>query len=95
MSAKDIPADAFQFYNLGQATGEITIDPVTGNYSLSGLNSCMGRVMYSYDERYMLSATMRSDASSSLAPGHKWHTYPAVSAGWNITNESFMKNVAY
>jgi TonB-dependent starch-binding outer membrane protein SusC len=92
MSAKDIPADAFQFYNLGQATGEIAIG--NGNYSLSGLNSYMGRVMYSYDERYMLSATIRSDASSRLAPGHKWHTYPAVSAGWNITNESFMKNVS-
>lgn len=92
MSAKDIPADAFQFYNLGQATGEISIG--NGNYSLSGLNSYMGRVMYSYDERYMLSATIRSDASSRLAPGHKWHTYPALSAGWNITNESFMKNVS-
>ena len=92
MSAKDIPAEAFQFYNLGQATGEIAIG--NGNYSLSGLNSYMGRVMYSYDERYMLSATIRSDASSRLAPGHKWHTYPAVSAGWNITNESFMKNVS-
>lgn len=91
MSAKDIPADAFQFYNLGQATGEIAIG--NGNYSLSGLNSYMGRVMYSYDDRYMLSATVRSDASSRLAPGHKWHTYPAVSAGWNITNESFMKNM--
>lgn len=92
MTAKDIPADAFQFYNLGQATGEISIG--NGNYSLSGLNSYMGRVMYSYDERYMISATVRSDASSRLAPGHKWHTYPAVSAGWNISNESFMKNVS-
>ena len=91
MSAKDIPADAFQFYNLGQATGEINIG--NGNYSLSGLNSYMGRVMYSYDNRYMLSATLRSDASSVLAPGHKWHTYPAVSAGWNITNESFMNGI--
>lgn len=92
MTAKDIPADAFQFYNLGQATGEIAIG--NGNYSLSGLNSYMGRVMYSYDDRYMISATVRSDASSRLAPGHKWHTYPAVSAGWNISNESFMKNVS-
>jgi hypothetical protein len=43
----------------------------------------------------MLSATVRSDASSRLAPGHQWHTYPAVSAGWNITNESFMGNVSW
>jgi len=93
MSAKDIPADAFQFYNLGAATGEITIG--NGQYSLSGLMSYMGRVMYSYDDRFMLSATVRSDASSRLAPGHRWHTYPAVSAGWNMKNESFMKNISF
>ena len=92
MSAKDIPADAFQFYNLGAATGEITIG--NGNYSQSGLMSYMGRVMYSYDDRFLLSATVRSDASSRLAPGHKWHTYPAVSAGWNMMNESFMKSIS-
>jgi len=94
IAAKDIPADAFQFYNLGQATGEITINPNNQNYWVSGLMSYMGRVMYSYDNRYMLTATYRSDASSRLAEGHKWHSYPAVSAGWNIKNESFMKDVA-
>ncbi len=41
----------------------------------------------------MLSATVRSDGSSVLAPGYKWHTYPAVSAGWNIGNESFMEGI--
>lgn len=91
MSARDIPTDAFQFYNLGQANGEVTIG--NGDYRLTGLMSYMGRLMYSYDDRYMVSATLRSDASSRLAPGHKWHTYPAVSAGWNISNESFMKGV--
>jgi len=95
ISAKDIPADAFQFYNLGQAAGEITINPNEQNYRVSGLMSWMGRVMYSYDNRYMLSATLRSDGSSRLAKGHQWHTYPAISAGWNISNESFMKDVSY
>jgi TonB-dependent starch-binding outer membrane protein SusC len=93
VSAKDIPVDAFQFYNLGQAAGEKTIDPNNQDYQVSGLMSYMGRVMYSYDNRYMISATIRSDASSRLAEGHKWHTYPAVSVGWNIKNEAFMKNI--
>ena len=93
VAAKDIPSDAFQYYNLGRANGEITVDPNNQGYSVSGLMSWMGRVMYSYDGRYMVSATLRSDASSRLAPGHQWHTYPAVSAGWNIGNESFMKDV--
>lgn len=95
MSAQDIPADAFQYYNLGQAAGQITVNPANQDYQLWGLMSYMGRVMYSYDNRYMISATVRSDASSRLAEGHKWHTYPAVSVGWNIGKESFMKNISF
>jgi TonB-linked SusC/RagA family outer membrane protein len=95
MSAQDIPADAFQFYNLGRANGQITINPDNQDYQLWGLMSVMGRVMYSYNNRYMISATLRSDASSRLAPGHQWHTYPAISAGWNIANESFMQKLSF
>jgi TonB-linked SusC/RagA family outer membrane protein len=92
VSARDIPSDAFQFYNIGQAAGEITVNPAYQGYSESGLISWMGRLMYAYDGRYMISATVRSDASSRLAKGYQWHTYPAVSAGWNISEESFMRN---
>lgn len=95
MSAKGIPDDAFQFYNLGQATGEITVSPANQGYYQSGLMSWMGRAMYSYDDRYMVSVAFRSDASSRLAPGNKWHTYPAVSAGWNIRKEAFMEGVTW
>lgn len=92
LSATDIPNEAFQFYNLGSTLAtNITVNQ--GSYQQSGLLSYMGRVIYSYDNRYLLSATIRSDASSRLAPGHKWHTYPAVSVGWNLANESFMKNI--
>ncbi len=93
ISAKDIPSDDFQFYNLGRAAGEISVNPDNQDYQQSGLVSYMARAMYSYDNRYMLTATVRSDASSRLAKGHQWHTYPAVSAGWNVKNESFMQNV--
>lgn len=94
ISARDIPSDHFQFYNLGQAAGEITINPGNQHYSVSALQSWMGRVMYSYDNRYMIMATVRSDGSSRLAKGYKWHTYPAVSAGWNIHNEAFMQDIS-
>ncbi|HET6722398.1 MAG TPA: SusC/RagA family TonB-linked outer membrane protein, partial [Chitinophagaceae bacterium] len=95
MSAQDIPADAFQFYNLGQAAGQITVNPANQDYQLWGLMSYMGRVMYTYNNKYMISATVRSDASSRLAEGHKWHTYPAVSVGWNIGKESFMDGISF
>ncbi len=93
ISGQDIPASSFQYYNIGQAGQNIVVNPNNQSYQLWGLMSYMGRVMYSYSNRYMVSATLRSDGSSRLAPGHKWHTYPAVSAGWNIMNESFMQKV--
>ncbi|MBN1117572.1 MAG: TonB-dependent receptor [Bacteroidales bacterium] len=93
IAVRNIPEEGFQFYNLGYAEGDITIAPSQQDYQKSGLISWMGRAMYDYDGRYMLSATLRSDGSSRLAPGYKWHTYPAVSAGWNIAKESFMENV--
>ncbi len=92
-SAQEIPADYFQYYALDKALGQANL---TGyNYWQSGLVSWMGRVMYSYDNKYMISAALRSDASSRLAKGHQWHTYPAVSAGWNIARENFMENLKW
>ena len=89
-SAQDIPADYFQYFALDKAVGQVNLNNY--NYWKSGLISWMGRVMYSYDNKYMISAALRSDASSRLAKGHQWHTYPAVSAGWNIAREEFMEN---
>ena len=92
-NAQDIPAEYFQYYALDKATGQANL---TGyNYWQSGLTSWMGRAMYSYDNKYMLSVAFRADGSSRLAPGHKWHTYPAISAGWNINREKFMENVKW
>lgn len=95
IAARDIPAEYMQYYNLGQAAGTITVNPGNWNYQRYGLMSYMARAMYTYDNRYMFSATVRSDASSRLAKGHQWHTYPAVSVGWNIKEESFMDNVKW
>lgn len=94
MSAKNVPADFFQYYNLGQSPqADITVRPEDQAYSKTGLLSAMGRIMYTYDNKYMFTATLRADGSSRLAPGNKWHTYPALSLGWNVTNESFMQNI--
>ena len=94
INARDIPSDAFQFYNLGLAAGQITVNPNDQQYQKYGLLSYMGRVMYSYDDRYLLSATVRADGSSRLAAGHKWNSYPAVSVGWNVAKEGFMQSVS-
>ena len=56
------------------------------------LVSYFGRLSYNYDERYMLQATIRRDGSSRFGVNNKYGTFPSVSVGWNITNESFMQN---
>ena len=92
MSGRNVP-DYFQYYNIGAATQDVTVNPDWNKYWQAGLLSWMGRVMYSYDNRYMISAAVRADASSRLASGHQWHTYPALSLGWNIAREKFMENL--
>lgn len=94
LAGRDIPAEYMQYYNLGQAS-TITVDPSNWDYQKYGLISYMARAMYTYDDKYMLSATIRSDASSRLAKGHQWHTYPAVSVGWNMKNETFMHDIKW
>ena len=59
------------------------------------LLSYFGRVSYNYDERYMVEATMRADASSNFGPNNKWGYFPSVSVGWNLKNESFLKDVPW
>lgn len=55
------------------------------------LLSAFGRVQYSYDNRYMLSASLRRDGYSRFGAGSKWGWFPSVSGGWNIANEEFFK----
>ncbi|MBR5654879.1 MAG: TonB-dependent receptor [Prevotella sp.] len=55
------------------------------------LSSFFGRVNYNYNETYLLSLVLRADGSSNFARGHRWGYFPSVSAGWVMTNESFME----
>lgn len=64
----------------------------TGGTDFESFASYFGRLDYNFDERYMFQATVRRDGSSRFGANNKWATFPAFSVGWNITNESFMKN---
>lgn len=55
--------------------------------------SFFGRVNYNYNETYMASVILRADGSSNFGPNHRWGYFPSVSAGWNVSNESFMESV--
>ncbi|WP_296258325.1 TonB-dependent receptor [uncultured Phocaeicola sp.] len=63
-----------------------------GNTQYNTLVSFLGRVMYNYDNRYYISASLRSDGSSRFPKGNKYALFPAVSASWRITSEEFMQD---
>ena len=65
-------------------------NPKTGNYKdLQKLFSVFGRINYNYDDRYLMSFTMRRDESSKFSPSNRVGYFPSVSAGWRISKESF------
>ncbi|WP_423128715.1 TonB-dependent receptor [Gaoshiqia sp. Z1-71] len=72
-----------------------TTDPnAWGNIGESSLISYFGRLNYSFDEKYLLSATFRNDGSSKFAPDNKWGFFPSISAGWRLSRENFF-NVSW
>ncbi len=70
------------------------VDRIGSNAFDYTLASFFGRVNYGFKDRYLLNASVRRDGSSKLAPGNQWKLYPAVSAGWIVSNEDFFKNVS-
>lgn len=64
----------------------------SGSSTAYSLLSYFGKADYEFDNRYLLSATIRRDGSSRFGKNNQYGTFPAVSAGWRISNEEFMKN---
>lgn len=62
---------------------------INGSLSESALESYFGRASVSYQDTYILNATLRTDGSSKFAPDVRWGVFPSVSLGWNISNEQF------
>ena len=58
------------------------------------LISYFGRANYSYDDRYLLTGTIRRDGSSRFAPSNRWGVFPSVALAWRIKNEAFLRNVS-
>lgn len=81
----DISADYLAYFNPAYGANLTG----SGSYSKWDILSYMGRLNYSFKDKYLLTLTMRSDGSSRLAPGNKYHVFPGVAAGWNITKEPF------
>jgi len=76
------------------STGIGTITSGSGRYS-DGLFSLFGRLDYSFHDRYLLGAVIRRDGSSRFSSNFRYGWFPAVSAGWRISQENFMKEVSW
>jgi TonB-linked SusC/RagA family outer membrane protein len=65
----------------------------SGGTSAASLASYFARLDYNYAERYMIQGTVRRDGSDKFGSGNKWGVFPSVSAGWNLTNEPYLKDI--
>lgn len=81
-------------YNHNIIDNSSRLDSVRGNGGLGqpyALLSQFGRLNYNYNEKYLLTATIRRDGSTNFGPNNKYGVFPSVSAGWVLTEESFLK----
>lgn len=87
---KDLRKDKDKIYVV--AGSEIMNHTYT-NYQEIAKASFFGKINYSFDNRYILEATARTDGSSKFAPGHRWGVFPSGAIAWNVHNESFMSGL--
>lgn len=80
--------DAVQTVN-----GGATVQSFSGGRTFWTLESIFAQANYNYDDKYLLSATIRRDGSSKFGAGNRYGYFPSVSAGWRISDEAFMKSV--
>ncbi|MDE7147496.1 MAG: SusC/RagA family TonB-linked outer membrane protein, partial [Duncaniella sp.] len=77
------------------SAGDISASTTTGSRNINTLASFFGRAFYSFDDRYLLTATIRRDGSSKFADGEKWGWFPAVALAWRASQESFLRDVQW
>lgn len=94
---KDFASDALGWNNLGN--GEYNQEEGRngmGSYrNDSKLIAFFGRVSYDYKQRYLFTASLRYEGSSKFGANNKWGYFPAISAGWRVSDEDFMKNIKW
>ncbi|WP_234733546.1 SusC/RagA family TonB-linked outer membrane protein [Tellurirhabdus bombi] len=87
-----VPAESQEFYNLGAAS---SVQATASELIQWTINSYMARVNYDFNDKYLLTATIRRDGSSRFGQNTKYGNFPGVALGWNISNEPFLKNTTW
>ncbi|WP_225035273.1 SusC/RagA family TonB-linked outer membrane protein [Winogradskyella sp. SM1960] len=89
-------SDTFLYNNIGAGLGLSEGNAYMGSYKgESRLIAFFGRATYNYKEKYLLSASMRREGSSKFGDNNKWGMFPAISVGWRINEEQFLKDVEW
>uniref|UniRef100_UPI003217C6F6 TonB-dependent receptor n=1 Tax=uncultured Draconibacterium sp. TaxID=1573823 RepID=UPI003217C6F6 len=90
-SSQGFVSDVFETYSL--SSGETSGIPET-SYRKSTILSYLGRVNYSYKDKYLVTLSMRADGSSRFSEGNKWGYFPSGAFAWKIYQEDFMKDIS-
>ena len=94
MTGYNYPTDILGYKGMGLASDRER-NTINSDYVTNTLASIIARINYSYDGKYLLTATVRRDGSSRFGDGNKWGTFPSLSLGWNMREESFLKNASW
>jgi TonB-linked SusC/RagA family outer membrane protein len=73
----------------------LVFDPQGNGERIATLASQFGRLTYQYDDKYMITGTVRRDGSSKFDTGHKYGVFPSAAVGWRIKNENFLRDVPF
>ena len=92
LSRKGYISDAIHSLNVGDSS---TATNSGDDGTKWGIESYFGRLNYNLLDRYLLTATLRTDGSSSFGENNRWGWFPSVALAWRISNEKFMENVSF
>jgi TonB-linked SusC/RagA family outer membrane protein len=81
--------DILQMNNLGAGT---TADTPYSTWNEWALNSCLGRINYAFDSKYLLTASFRADGSSRFGKSNRWGYFPSAALAWRASEEAFIQN---
>ena len=92
----NFPTDEYTYNNIRQGQALTEGRAVVESYQEeSKLIGYFGRLQYNFKGKYMLNASLRYEGSTKFGVNHKWGTFPAISAAWNVKDEGFMENVSW
>lgn len=92
IDVQGVPAESQQFYSVGNAGSVLGVNSLLSEWTI---NSYMARINYDFNDKYLLTATIRRDGSSRFGENTKYGNFPGLALGWNISNEAFLKEVRW